>query len=330
MQFILAFGVSFLLPVLLMLLNRAGIVSRDALVKARRYVIVGIVALAALITPPDVVSQLMLAMPLLILFEGTLIVMRFAEKADAEEKARAEAEEAAAALRRKRRVNPRNSCLDLGAIAGPTIFCIEGNLHARPDFSAARMAVPGSGQMRCEGTTPTTIATGLATQRRDEGEPGTFRVGPCNGHQPFWFPFLSAGGFSASAGQTLPPPTQVSRTRVWRMASGVAVSGSVSTRMKSARSPGASRPKRPRQTRHRRRPWYRRPGPGPARPFPAAASPVGLSIGPWRLIAAAIPAKGSGASTGASDPKARRAPPWRWRPRHRRRPAAAAPAALLP
>lgn len=97
MQFILAFGVSFLLPVLLMLLNRAGIVSRDALVKARRYVIVGIVALAALITPPDVVSQLMLAIPLLILFEGTLIVMRFVEKADAEEKARAEAEAAAAA-----------------------------------------------------------------------------------------------------------------------------------------------------------------------------------------------------------------------------------------
>jgi sec-independent protein translocase protein TatC len=98
MQFILAFGVSFLLPVLLMLLNRAGIVSRDALVKARRYVIVGIVALAALITPPDVVSQLMLAVPLLILFEGTLILMRIVE-ADAEEKARAEAE--AAALRRK-------------------------------------------------------------------------------------------------------------------------------------------------------------------------------------------------------------------------------------
>ncbi|WP_062785084.1 twin-arginine translocase subunit TatC [Novosphingobium capsulatum] len=96
MQFILAFGVSFLLPVLLMLLNRAGIVSRDALVKARRYVIVGIVALAALITPPDVVSQLMLAIPLLILFEGTLIVMRFVEKADAEEKARLAAEEAAA------------------------------------------------------------------------------------------------------------------------------------------------------------------------------------------------------------------------------------------
>ena len=90
MQFILAFGGSFLLPVLLMLLNRAGIVTRDQLVKARRYVIVGIVALAALITPPDVVSQLMLAIPLMILFEGTMIVMRFAEARDAQEKAAAE------------------------------------------------------------------------------------------------------------------------------------------------------------------------------------------------------------------------------------------------
>ena len=90
MQFILAFGGSFLLPVLLMLLNRAGIVTRDQLVKARRYVIVGIVALAALITPPDVPSQLMLAIPLMILFEGTMIVMRFAEARDAQEKAAAE------------------------------------------------------------------------------------------------------------------------------------------------------------------------------------------------------------------------------------------------
>lgn len=87
MQFIFAFGISFLLPVLLMLLNRAGIVSRAQLVAARRYVIVGITALAAVITPPDVLSQLMLAIPLMILFEGTLIVMRFAEKKDAEEKA---------------------------------------------------------------------------------------------------------------------------------------------------------------------------------------------------------------------------------------------------
>lgn len=83
MQFILAFGISFLLPVLLMLLNRAGIVTRDQLVSARRYVVVAIFVVAAIATPPDVVSQLMLAIPLLVLFEGTLIIMRFTESADA-------------------------------------------------------------------------------------------------------------------------------------------------------------------------------------------------------------------------------------------------------
>ncbi len=86
MQFILAFGGSFLLPVLLMLLNRAGILTRAQLVSARRYVIVAIVALAAVITPPDVISQLMLAVPLLFLFEGTLIAMRFYEAKDARER----------------------------------------------------------------------------------------------------------------------------------------------------------------------------------------------------------------------------------------------------
>jgi sec-independent protein translocase protein TatC len=80
MQFILAFGISFLLPVLLLLLNRAGIVTRQQLSSARRYVIVGITVLAAVLTPPDVGSQLMLAVPLMILFEGSLVVMWFGEK----------------------------------------------------------------------------------------------------------------------------------------------------------------------------------------------------------------------------------------------------------
>jgi sec-independent protein translocase protein TatC len=80
MQFILAFGMSFLLPVLLLLLHRAGIVTRDQLVSARRYVIVAVVALAAIITPPDPGSQLLLAIPLLLLFEGSLVLMRVTEK----------------------------------------------------------------------------------------------------------------------------------------------------------------------------------------------------------------------------------------------------------
>ena len=91
MQFILAFGISFLLPVLLLLLNRAGIVTRAQLAGARRYVIVGIVALAAVVTPPDPGSQIILAIPLLLLFEGALLLMRFQEKrAAAEDEADAE------------------------------------------------------------------------------------------------------------------------------------------------------------------------------------------------------------------------------------------------
>ncbi|MEZ5692930.1 MAG: twin-arginine translocase subunit TatC [Altererythrobacter sp.] len=85
MQFILAFGISFLLPVLLLLLNRAGIVSRQQLSAARRYVIVGVVALAAIITPPDPGSQLLLAVPLLLLFEGSLLLMRVLERGDQNE-----------------------------------------------------------------------------------------------------------------------------------------------------------------------------------------------------------------------------------------------------
>ncbi len=90
MQFIMAFGICFLLPVLLLLLNRAGIVSRPQLVKARRYVIVGITVVAAVITPPDVVSQLLLAVPMLILFESTLLFMRFTESREAKHKAKEE------------------------------------------------------------------------------------------------------------------------------------------------------------------------------------------------------------------------------------------------
>ncbi len=80
MRFILAFGVSFLLPVLLMLLNRAGLVTRSQLVAARRYVIVAVFAVSALITPPDVVSQVMLAGPLILLFEGSLVLMHLSER----------------------------------------------------------------------------------------------------------------------------------------------------------------------------------------------------------------------------------------------------------
>ncbi len=96
MQFILAFGISFLLPVLLLLLNRAGIVTRAQLIAARRYVIVGMAILAAVATPPDVVSQLLLLIPLMLLFEGALVVMWFSERKDAEVAAEEALEDGAA------------------------------------------------------------------------------------------------------------------------------------------------------------------------------------------------------------------------------------------
>lgn len=79
-RFMFGFGLAFLLPVLVMLLERAGIVSRVQLVAGRRYAIVAAVAIAAVLTPPDVISQLMLAVPLIVLYEGSLIAIWFTEK----------------------------------------------------------------------------------------------------------------------------------------------------------------------------------------------------------------------------------------------------------
>ncbi len=83
MQFILAFGISFLMPVLLMLLNRAGFVTRAQLKGMRRYMIVAAFVLAAVLTPPDVVSQLMLAVPLILLYEVTIFAIWFTDRKQA-------------------------------------------------------------------------------------------------------------------------------------------------------------------------------------------------------------------------------------------------------
>ena len=80
MQFLFGFGLAFLLPVLLMLLERAGIVTRKQLVGARRYAIVGAFAIAAILTPPDIGSQLLLAIPLVVLYEAALIGIWITER----------------------------------------------------------------------------------------------------------------------------------------------------------------------------------------------------------------------------------------------------------
>jgi sec-independent protein translocase protein TatC len=87
MQFVLAFGIAFLLPVLLMLLERAGLVSRDQLKRGRRYAILVAFVVAAIATPPDAVSQLMLAIPLVLLYELSLIAIWFTERKRAKDAA---------------------------------------------------------------------------------------------------------------------------------------------------------------------------------------------------------------------------------------------------
>jgi sec-independent protein translocase protein TatC len=89
MRFIFGFGVAFLLPVLLMLLERAGLVSRKQLVRGRRYAIVASTVVAAVLTPPDAISMLLLAVPLILLYELSLVAIWLTERKRAKEAAAA-------------------------------------------------------------------------------------------------------------------------------------------------------------------------------------------------------------------------------------------------
>lgn len=78
--FLVPFGIMFELPVLVVWLSRLGLVTAQQLVRARKFIILAVFTVAAVLTPPDVVSQCMLAIPLLVLFEVSVLCARFLGK----------------------------------------------------------------------------------------------------------------------------------------------------------------------------------------------------------------------------------------------------------
>jgi len=79
LQVLLGFGVAFQLPIVIILLGKLGIVNSDQLREKRRHVIVGLFILAMLLTPPDVATQLLMALPLIILYECCIWFLYFSE-----------------------------------------------------------------------------------------------------------------------------------------------------------------------------------------------------------------------------------------------------------
>jgi sec-independent protein translocase protein TatC len=80
MKLIFAFGLCFELPVILLLLTKSGILTSEDLIKKRKYAILSAFVVAAILTPPDVISQVLLALPIIALYEISIILSKFVSK----------------------------------------------------------------------------------------------------------------------------------------------------------------------------------------------------------------------------------------------------------
>jgi sec-independent protein translocase protein TatC len=87
MKLIFAFGLSFQLPVALTLMGRVGLVSSEGLARNRKFAYVGVFVVAAIITPPDIISQIGLGIPIIFLYEISILMVRMVERKRAEAEA---------------------------------------------------------------------------------------------------------------------------------------------------------------------------------------------------------------------------------------------------